>query len=190
MEKPFERIVISFNENAYNSDLSEIEKTAGVFNNKISDLENDHELKLSDKDIQKYFIDREDPEPLVKKLYTEYPKHLRDLGQIKITEFFANLKNDDAIRYSRYTDKIKVVKNKVIPDPEKVEALRLHHERSLDGERAKKAYDLHQRLYSNMVDLIAMAKESDMHTMVMTYFKYDKDFNVEPADLAYNKFNQ
>ena len=189
MEKPFERIVISFDENAYNSELSEIEKTAEVLNDKISDLENDHELKLSDKDIQKYFIDREDPEPLVKKLYTEYPKHLRDLGQIKITEFFANLKNDDAIRYSRYTDKVKVVKNKVIPDPEQVEVLRAKHEQSLDGEGAKRAYDLHQSLYKNMRQLIDMGKENGVHTMVMTYFKYDKDFNLEPTEINYNKFN-
>lgn len=187
MDTPFERIVISFDVNGFNQEVQEIQEIADGFNAKIMSLENNHEIKLTDREIKKYIIEKEDPSLYINSLYTEFPKHLRELGQSKIAEFFNDLKHDYNLTGGKFLNSLEVKKNKVIPDVESLEKLRLKYERSLDNERAKIAYETHITAYEAVKTLIRMANEQKIFPTVSNFFNYDKEMNVNLAEIDYNR---
>ena len=67
----FKRIVLSFDEDGYNRAVHEIKTTAELLNNAKTELLETLEINLSDQQIQKYILDKENLESFVKDLYME-----------------------------------------------------------------------------------------------------------------------
>ena len=187
----FKRIVLSFDEDGYNRAVHEIKTTAELLNNAKTELLETLEINLSDQQIQKYILDKENLESFVKDLYMEQPPKIRDFLRDEIRNEFRILHNDKYLydQVSKYRAYLTVQNGSVIPDEVQIENLKTKFEHTIESERAKTAYDLHLLAYDTISKLIEMGDENHLNLTSSDLFDYfNKEGKMNLSKLNYNQF--
>lgn len=187
----FKRIVLSFDEYGYNRAVHEIKTTAELLNNATSELLEALEINLSDDEVQKYILNKENMEPFVNDLYLEQPPKVRDFLRTEIRNEFRILHNDKYLydQVSKYRAYLTVQNGSVIPDEVQIENLKTKFEHALESERAKTAHELHLLAFETIRKLIEMADENRLNLTSSDFFDYfNKDGIMNLSKLNYNQF--
>ncbi len=187
----FKRIVLSFDEDGYKRTLHEIRNTAELLNSAKTELLETLEINLSDQQIQKYIIDKENLEPFVKDLYLEQPPKVRDFLRTEIRDEFRVLHNDKYLydNVATYRAYLTVKNGSVMIDEVQTENLKTKFEHSLESERAKTAHELHLLAFETIKKLIEMADENRLNLTSSDLFDYfNKDGKMNLSKLNYNQF--
>lgn len=192
MEKQdnFERIVLGFDEAGYNSEVNDIKHTAELLNKAVSDIFEDLEIKLSDREIHKFIIEKQDPEPFIKNLHTDQVKRIREMIQNEVRTEIKDLHRDAYIYGDIEKQKqfLTVKRGIIMPDELEIRKLKAKFERSLDSERAQAAYEMHKDIFMKTKELINLAKESKMYLTPGIFYEYNREYELEMPKLNYNKF--
>lgn len=183
-----ERIVISFNETGYNLKILSIERTAAVLTEEVSNLEEKCELKLTDSQKKRLFLDCKDLQPFLDGIYKDQPLFVRNTIKQQVKKHFDSIfKNNMIYEKNKDLQYITVSKGVFELNPQCIDDLRKGFENAIESERAKKAYELHQSIIESIKELTAMAKERNITTGIMTWFKMDRYLNIEKSDIDYNR---
>ena len=186
----FERIILDFDETGYNNEVSNIKHTAELLNKALTDILEDLEIKLSDREIHKFIIERQSPESFINSLYSDQPKRVREMLQNEVRTEINNLHKDKYIYgdINKQAPFLTVKRGIIIPDEPELEKIKSKFEFSLDSERAKAAYGAHKEAYEKIKELIMMAEENKMYLTAGIFFGYNRDHELEMPKIDYNKF--
>lgn len=187
----FKRIVLSFDESGYNRAVHEIKTTAELLNNAKTELLETLEINLSDQQIQKYIIDKENLEPFVKDLYLEQPPKVREFLRSEIRDEFRVLHNDKYLydNVATYRAYLTVKNGSVMIDEVQTENLKAKFEHTIESERAKTAHELHLLAFETIRKLIEMADENHLNLTSSDLFDYfNKEGKMNLSKLNYNQF--
>ena len=184
-----ERIILNFNETAYNAECEKIREAAAQLNGEIIDLKNEFEINFSDAQLNNLFIYKKNIEKFCDSLYPEIrPLKFRTEARNEVLKAISRIASNDFIYKNGFNsaDFFTVQKGIITVREESFETIKSKFEVSLETERAKEAYDLHNTAFEAVNAIIKMAKENGGTLHITNLFNYDRDFNLRKTELLYN----
>lgn len=183
----FEPIIIKFDDVSFSAEIEDQNETINMFNEIISELKNVYELQLTDEEIEKHIIKRESLKDFVSKLFkNDYKvKRMIEIAQNEVLSVLEDFKERVNFKYPS-AGNFKVKDGKISLKDDFVEKLRKKHTVSLDTQRAKEIYDLHQKAHALVIKIREMAREKGVSVEIGTLFEYDREYNIKARELKYN----
>ena len=184
----FERIVLSINEAGFEREKYKIQELAERLNKDKNEILEALEISLTDDQMQRFIIDRENMETFIGTLYSDQPPKVREYLKNEIRSEFKALHNDNYLysEVSEYRSYLTVKNNKItVTDLDK---LKTKFEYSLESARAKTAFELHRTAVESVKKLLEMGAENQIFLNVGNFFDFDREGNIHPTQINYNKF--
>jgi len=194
--KTFEPIIISFDIKNFKEELKARNEIIEIFYEAIKDIHESYGINMNDSEIKKYIIRGENLKEFTNNLFLlkNYSKRFLELAQYDVYKILDDCQQSIKSKYSKiikdfksdYFDVYDVKKGVININKEFIENIRIKYSYSIETQRAKEIYDLHQKAVEIVCKIREMAKEKGFSIEIGTLFEYDSEYNIKARELKYN----